>query len=87
MIKAGDLVAVVRSHCPGSDDWLGQIFTVESVKRADSICSACHAPLGNIDFATCAGKTGGYQTSILKRIPPLENLDEQMRELYEDATA
>jgi hypothetical protein len=80
-IRAGDLVVVVGVHCAGSSkDWLGLVRTVASLRplRANT-CHYCKAP---VNAAVIADFVEGQHlpVSLLKRIPPLSELDDVKRD-------
>ena len=84
-IKVGDLVRVVKAHCPGFDrEASGVVFVVEELSgpRAHR-CSHCRS----IFFGVVAlgGDNWAIPLPYLRRIPPLSELEDVKRE--EEITA
>jgi hypothetical protein len=65
-IKIGDLVMVIKSHCPHPA--LCVVFIVESLGKAQGKCSGCRNDLGVHSYACGQGYYAPY--SWLKRIDP-----------------
>ena len=86
-IKVGDLVQVVRpSPCCGASEHIGKVFVVAWIDEAEGPCSWC----GRDDLVkVIAGPEeypdDGYSFGELKRIPPIEELDDVKRD--EEITA
>lgn len=78
-IKAGDLVMVVKCHCELTAGALGTVFVVTKVKTVRVHCH-CGAVLvdtpaaynGQMNYGLPAAEPLHY----LKRIPPIEELDD-----------
>lgn len=79
-IKVGDLVMVVRSHCP--NEYIGRIFHVERIASAPSECRICRADLNSP--LTAFGEVTAA-VSWFRRIPPLAELNEAERKQSEPA--
>jgi len=83
-LKAGDLVIVIRQHCPTANA-VGRMATVVQATgfpRHD-VCGYCgEAFLETSDAVSLeAGKASGwYPASWLKKIPPLSELEGKERE-------
>lgn len=80
-ISVGDLVQVVRpSFCKGGNDGLGYTFIVQGMERGGGgSCTYCRKDHdGHLMFACC----GEYWWPLdrLKRIPPLNELDDVKRD-------
>jgi hypothetical protein len=81
-IKAGDLVVVLRNHC--SDASVGLILRVENVEPNDRLhCRKCGAPMPGWPMVARVERPYGTcyaPLPWLKRIPPLDELDDVKRE-------
>src|SRR5690348_13823936 len=81
-ISVGDLVQVVRTPKCGCTTTLGLIFRVASFTHEEwTACGTCRAEGGSKVLADSSinspnGGTYGFETHRLKRIPPLEELDD-----------
>lgn len=80
-IKVGDLVMIVCQCC--SDDYLGQIFTVQELAQG-SECDDCGAqddrPSAILELENAEYLAWGLPMSWLKRIPPLSELEGEKRD-------
>jgi hypothetical protein len=66
---------VVRWPCCGA--YLGRVFTVGLRQRVShATCSACDAYIGWQSWVQDGTSKRGFAVECLKRIPPLEELDE-----------
>jgi len=80
-IQVGDLVVIVKScpHCGNATD-LGIIFEVRGLFMSDGRMNCC----GNVDNEMTAEDHipdgGGTPVSVIKRIPPLSELEGQRTE-------
>ena len=82
-ISVGDLVQVVKPRvCCGDASGLGKVFKVGGF-HTGSFCMACG--IVAVDVAEIAGDFRSCEISRLKRIPPLEELDDLKRD--EEITA
>lgn len=73
-IKAGDLVIVVATHC--DESILGRIVPVDSVGAYPNCwCTHCNSHVSG-PIAMLNGQWWGVPTRWLKRIPPLEELED-----------
>ena len=76
-ISVGDLVQVIRpAPCCGADDNIGDIFVVDHIFTGRTWCWNCD----QAEEVPCAFVSGeenadGFQLQILKRIPPLSELE------------
>jgi len=84
-IKVGDLVMVMRAFCPHFGK-PGYVFTVLGIEAANNFegCSQCGVanirdgrPLAKADIGH---GLGFYPLALLKRIPPLGELDDVKRD-------
>ena len=74
-IQKGDLVVVVHTHCSKTARWLGHTFIVVGLGfDYQNKCNGCGENLGPLHHATREDK-GYYSLNMLKRIPPLEELE------------
>jgi hypothetical protein len=80
-IKPGDLVVVVGVHCEGSSkDWLGLVRTVASLRPVRTrTCHYCKAPVSDAALADFV-EGQHLPVSLLKRIPPLSDLEGEKRD-------
>lgn len=93
-IASGDLVRIVRKFCEAHDDHgLGLYFVVDSIVPAKNFaCRRCFdagGPTLTNGEALAIGDVGKgrgfYPVSCLRRVPPLEELDDVKRD--EEITA
>lgn len=88
-IKVGDLVAVVHQCCD-TDSELGEIFSVTRM-RGPLLMTCSHCKWSAVTVGAIGGHAsnlpwfGGVPVHWLKRIPPLDELDDVKRE--EEITA
>lgn len=79
-IKAGDLVMVVRVHCV-DDGSLGRIFHVDKIDTGPMWCPLCHREVSVSDRHWVPGlDNAAFPASYLKRIPPLNALDNMTKD-------
>ena len=83
-MKVGDLVYVCRTcDCKNGAGWLGTFGCVESVGvESRCTCSYCGKRWGNhvvVNVSLRAGATGVFPRSWLRRIPPIEELEQQQQ--------
>lgn len=89
-ISIGDLVIILRAHCPGSEAIeLGMVRIVEDLMAPPASqslqCRQCHGiywwggPIAQVE------PNGWHPTPWLKRIPPLGELESEKRD--EEITA
>ncbi len=87
MIQKGDLVVVVKpTPCCGKEGSVGKIYEVEEFIEVAK-CRHCGKLYnGKVAVLTEAGR--GEPVIRLKRIPPIEELDnlERIEEMYENQT-
>jgi hypothetical protein len=75
-IKVGDLVVVVRGCAYCGDESLGEIFTVARVQEAYGAMTCCGIGAYDRDITASAGHPDeGVPIGMLKRIPPLDELE------------
>lgn len=82
-IQAGDLAVVVKPRRCGCTDAMGKVFTVLRVGRAEYrgrcwTCGAITFPAGTLIAWHCSD--GTREVELLKRIPPLSELEGQRTE-------
>jgi hypothetical protein len=78
-ISVGDLVMVMRQSaciCPNESKIIGHVFTVTNLRVIGGLCQACGRPLAIANVAIGHSGGGDVEVSRLKRIPPLEELDD-----------
>ena len=86
-IKVGDLVLVAKAcpHC-GDTDGLGMIFLVFEIFSSDRGANCCGYTSGMSACATDPrNHNQGFDVQLLKRIPPLSELEGEKRD--EEITA
>lgn len=85
-ISVGDLVQVIKpSTCCGyATSGIGEIFRVAVIRPRNGKCPNCGAWPGDIK-AMADHHQMGYDTTRLKRIPPLSELEGEKRD--EEITA
>ncbi len=80
-IQVGDLVQVVRLCCDAYLASRSPIFNVAEINtELLGRCAGCKAALPSGSLANRKSGTWGIPISWLKRIPPLSELDEVIRE-------
>lgn len=81
-IKVGDLVQVWRGKpCCGWYGRLGEIYVVIAFRiTGDERCSQCGTPANGVTNALGWEHDAGYSLYRLKKIPPLNELDDVKRE-------
>lgn len=85
-ISVGDLVMIVKpAHCCGYDKGLGIIFTVTGFFDNGLICDHCKTETSNERVALVNGEWLAVHLDRVRRIPPLEELDDVKRD--EEITA
>jgi hypothetical protein len=79
-IKVGDLVIVVgdiKCRCNFPSRYFGLVFRVSRIKRYFmTYCQLCKGDVGEATLCFEDGEDSGFATYRLKRIPPLEELDD-----------
>lgn len=83
-ISVGDLVMLVKGCCQDAEKHLGWVGTVEGVLQTHSYCH-CGDSFAGLCAIVTIEKRGDLPLRWLKRIPPLEELDEVKRD--EEITA
>ena len=80
-IKVGDLVVVAKAcpHC-GSHEDLGKVFRVHTICTLEGGWNCCGYEGRPQTGALVDKDEGGYVLQILKRIPPLSELEGQRTE-------
>lgn len=88
MFKPGDLVWVAKgTSCCGGKEGYGVTFTIEDMFFSDEHhCMLCGEVLRNVHIALTGRKVSlgfdeGFQTSRLRLIPPLSDLETTEREV------
>lgn len=79
-IKAGDLVQVIKPRLCGCDDTVGQIFVAGPIGRSSSrgYCLICHRNTYGAGAWRTETPWGSFtELGRLKRIPPLDELDDE----------
>ena len=74
----GDLVVVIGGHCAADMDNLGRIFRV-----TEHINNGFSCPCGHVEYSGDGFSSGDkytFERPWLKRIPPIEELDDVKRE-------
>lgn len=76
-IQVGDLVQVVRSHCPGFEaEAGGVVFTVVRLRPVPRpMCTRCGSFLTSGTVVAEGGKDWRIPLQFLKRIPPIGDLE------------
>lgn len=80
-IKVGDLVVVVKpTPCCGSTGAMGEFFRVGEIVVCEGSCNDCGVEGSPELCAVIEGEDEGAPLSILRRIPPLAELEGQRTE-------
>jgi hypothetical protein len=87
-IQVGDLVQVVRSLpcCHHASKWHGHIYIVSELypPSPSVVCIHCNSPK-NFPTAIAEGHDVGVLVCMLKRIPPLSELESTDQDIKEPA--
>lgn len=81
-LRPGDLVAVIASRCDCGygDKFIGRIYTLRVLVRGATIfCYGCNQNFLRDDavWQMDSRGEGGFHASVLKKIPPLSELESQ----------
>jgi len=72
-IKVGDVVVVVGAHCPRSTSFIGKVFRVQALMCVPAVCIFCREVAWDVAPAQAED---GFWYGYLKRIPPLDDLEQ-----------